>query len=253
MIFLLQLKKQKRKKTEKQKAEEMEKMFDDDDDDDDDDDEGHETISDILGRIDLAGNDEGRSILSSSSDSPYLKKVEVDVHRSDDQTPSSFDTPCTKKFKIDVHRLDDPSPCKSVSSVSNPKLDKLAVEKHKLLSKSHVSSEDSYVEDKQSTDRMSCNDDNDPGSDLHKDDDNSNKKAQSDESRDKDFSKISGDKYLPNEKNYHCSECPETFYYQTGLDTHTSNAHSKKGPVVVKMKKNLHVHYARRHSFQKED
>ena len=178
------------KKTEKQKAEEMEKMFDDGDDDDD---EGHEKISDILGRIDLAGNDEGKSILSSSSDSPYLKKVEVDVHRLDDQTLSSFDTPRTKKFKIDVHSLDDPSPCKSVSSVSNPKLDKLAVEKHKLLSKSHVSSEDSYVEDKQSTDRMSCNDDNDPGSDLHKDDDNSNKKAQSDESCDKDFSEISGD------------------------------------------------------------
>ena len=154
-------------------------------------------------------HDEGRSILPSSSDSPYSKKVEVDVHRSDDQTPLSFDSPCTKKFKIDVHRWDDPSPCKSVSSVSSLKLDKLAVEKHNLLSKSHVSSEDSHVEDKQSTDGMSCNDDNDPGSDLHKDDDNSNKKAQSDESHDKDFSEISGDKYPLNKKNYHCSECPK--------------------------------------------
>ena len=62
------------KNTEKQKAEEMEQMFDDDDDDDDDN-EGHQTISDILGKIDLAGNDEGRSILPSSSDSPYSKKV----------------------------------------------------------------------------------------------------------------------------------------------------------------------------------
>ena len=50
----------------------------------------------------------------------------------------------------DVYRWDDPSPCKSVSSVSSPKLDKPAVEKHKLLSKSHVSNEDSHVEDKQS-------------------------------------------------------------------------------------------------------
>ena len=131
------------------------------------------------------------------------------------------------------------------------------MEKHKLLSKSHVSSEDFHVEDKQSTDRMSFNDDNDPGSDLHKVDDNSNKKVQSDESRDKDFSKISGDKYLANEKNYHCSECPETFYYQTAIDTNTSKDHSKKVPVVVMMtletKKNLHVHYVWRDSFQKED
>ena len=38
--------------------------------------------------------------------------------------------------------------CKSVSSVSSQKMDNPAVEKHKLLSKSHVSSEDSHVEDK---------------------------------------------------------------------------------------------------------
>ena len=64
----------------------MEQMFDDDDDDDEEEEED-QTISDILGEIDLAHNDEGRSILPSSSDSPYSKKVEVDVHRVDDPSP----------------------------------------------------------------------------------------------------------------------------------------------------------------------
>ena len=61
-------KKETPKKTEKQKVGEMEQMFDDDDDDEEEEDQ---TISDILGEIDLAHNDEGRSTLPSSSDSPY--------------------------------------------------------------------------------------------------------------------------------------------------------------------------------------
>ena len=61
----------------------------------------------------------------------------------------------SKELRVEIHRHDEPSPCKIVSRVSSPKLDKPAVEKHKLLSKSHLPSEDSHVEDKQSTDRMS--------------------------------------------------------------------------------------------------